>query len=70
VIKQFLEELQVKPIVICLQETWLKPVCRDRVAGKGGGCATFIMPGIPYMCVRDGVEQEYVVVKVWLGRGI
>lgn len=78
--KQFIEELPAKPGVICLQETWLKPtldfvlqgyvaVHRHRVAGGGGGGATFIKWGIPYRCVGEGVEQEYVVVDVWLGGG-
>lgn len=50
--KKFIDSRSVKPDIICVQETWLKPnldfvlndyvvIRRDREQGNGGGCATF-----------------------------
>ena len=78
--KQFIEDCENKPDIICIQETWLKPhldfiiygyVCvrRDRVVEVGGGCATFIKEGLPYRALGKGQVDEYVVVEVWLAGG-
>lgn len=51
--KKYVEDLEVKPDIICIQESWLIPrldfvikgytsVRRDRDSGKGGGVITFI----------------------------
>lgn len=51
-LKRFISELETKPEIICIVETWLKPhlnfvlngyVCErnDRSDSSGGGCATF-----------------------------
>ena len=61
----FINEMENKPDVICIEETWLKSsidfviqgyvsVCRDRGDNKGGGCATFIKQGIPYREIAKG----------------
>lgn len=68
--KHFINELEVKPDVICIQETWLKPhlefvihgyigLRNDRITRGGGGCATFIKIGTPYKLKDKGVDQEY-----------
>lgn len=55
--KKFVEDLEVKPNVICIQESWLIPrldfgikgymsVRRDRDSGNGGGVVTFIQRGL------------------------
>lgn len=57
--KGFIDELEVQPDIICVQETWLKPtldfvirgyisIRRDREEGGGGGCGIFIKRGIQY----------------------
>ena len=57
--KKYIEDLQQKPKVICVQETWLKPhldfriegyenVRKDREIGTGGGVITFIEQGVRY----------------------
>uniref|UniRef100_A0A3B3BBF5 Reverse transcriptase domain-containing protein n=1 Tax=Oryzias melastigma TaxID=30732 RepID=A0A3B3BBF5_ORYME len=74
--KHFIREMHVKPDVVCVQETWLKPsldfgMCgytvlrRDRNNGVGGGCATFIKSGIPYRLLGTGSVLEYVAVEIW-----
>lgn len=74
--KHFIKTLAVKPDIICIQETWLKPnldfiiygyfgIRKDRDLGKGGGCATFIKQGIPYRQLGVGDEQECVMVEIW-----
>lgn len=68
--KKFVEDMIVKPDVICIQETWFQPrfdfvlfdyiiVRRDRVGGIGGGCATFVRQGLPYKVLGIGQVQEY-----------
>lgn len=74
--KHFIEELYIKPNVICVQETWLK--CRleyvlqgynvvhhERKEGNGGGYATFIKQGIQHRVLGKGRDQEYISVGVW-----
>jgi len=73
--KHFLNELDEKPDVVCVQETWLKPnlefklhgytgIRRDRNTGEGGGgCAIFIKTEIPYRILEIGEEQEYIVME-------
>lgn len=74
--KHFIKEIDEKPVVICVQETWLKPnldfvihgytvIRKDRNQGGGGGCATFIKLDIPYRLLEKGADQEYVVVEIW-----
>lgn len=57
--KKFIEDEKEKVVVICIQESWLKPhldfvVCGyvdvrcDRKDGVGGGCITLIKEGIPH----------------------
>ncbi len=74
--KHFIKTLVVKPDIICIQETWLKPnldfimygysvIRKDRDLGKGGGCATFIKQGIPYRQLGMGDDQECIMVEIW-----
>lgn len=74
--KHFIKEMVVKPDVVCIQETWLKPtldfvvygytmIRKDRNLGGGGGCAMLIKQGIPYRVLEKGDDQEYIVVEVW-----
>lgn len=76
--KGYLNKMEEKPDVICVQESWLKPkldfvikgyvsVRRDREEGNGGGCVTFIKSEMQYRMVGKGREMEYVVVEVWKG---
>uniref|UniRef100_A0A8C2BUC3 Reverse transcriptase domain-containing protein n=1 Tax=Cyprinus carpio TaxID=7962 RepID=A0A8C2BUC3_CYPCA len=79
-LKNFIEELEVKPNIICIQETWLKPtldfiiygytvVRKDRDT-TGGGVATFIQQGINYRNIELNVlvDVEVVLVDIWIGR--
>lgn len=76
--KKYVDELPIKPDVICVQETWLKSnlefrivgyssVRSDREEGVGGGCATFIQDDMAFREVNKG--SEYVVVEIWTGEG-
>lgn len=78
--KKYVEDLEVKPDIICIQESWLIPrldfvikgyisVRRDRDSGKGGGVITFIQRGLQYKEVRKGDDLEYVTVEVWSREG-
>lgn len=78
--KSYIENLENKPNVICVQETWLLPrldfvikgynaVRMDRTVGKGGGILTFIQKGFQYREVKRGEELEYVTVEIWLREG-
>ncbi|KAL0150939.1 hypothetical protein M9458_053751, partial [Cirrhinus mrigala] len=72
--KRFIEEMDQKPHVICVQETWLKPqldfilygyvaIRRDREDGMGGGIVTFIQQGLGYSVLNISKESEAVVVE-------
>ena len=78
--KHYLREMNEKPEVICIQETFLMPILdfviygyvvirRDRSEGEGtcGGCAIFIKQNIAYRVLEKGSDQEYIVVEVWEG---
>uniref|UniRef100_A0A3B3Q2D7 Reverse transcriptase domain-containing protein n=1 Tax=Paramormyrops kingsleyae TaxID=1676925 RepID=A0A3B3Q2D7_9TELE len=76
--KQSIANWKVKPDVMCIQESWLKPhldfvmygyvaIRQDRVRGGGGGCVTFVKQGVPHRVVGVGSEYEYVAVEVWGG---
>lgn len=65
--KKYVEDLEVKLNVICVQESWLIPrldfvikgyisVRRDRDSGKGGGIITFIQRGLQFREVRKGKD--------------
>lgn len=63
--KKYVEDLEVKPNELCIQESWLKgyiSVRRDRVPGKGGGVVTFIQRGLQFREVRKGEDLEYIIV--------
>ena len=79
-LKHFIEQLEDKPNIICIQETWLKPtldfiiygytaVRKDRDT-TGGGVATFIQQGINYRNVTLNmlVDVEVVLVDIWIGK--
>lgn len=76
-LKRFIFELETKPEIICIVETWLKPhlnfvlngyVC-ERRDSSGGGCATFIKVGVPYRVLGKGEGLEYLVTEVWCNNG-
>ena len=59
-LKKFIRDSDVKPHIVCVQETWLKP-CLDFVLPgytclrkdrpdmtQGGGCATLVKCGLQY----------------------
>lgn len=79
-IKHFIDLMPSAPDVICVQETWLKPILEyrilnyiavrcDRDEGVGGGCATFIKEDIPFRVVNKGKEEEYIAVEIWTKGG-
>lgn len=72
--KHFISNLQDKPNIIFIQETWLKPqwdfviqgytaIRNDWVNGKGGGVATFVLNGTRFSLMSVGKEHEAIVVK-------
>lgn len=80
--KRYVQQLKVKPDVICIQETWLKPhldfnirgykvIRQDRDNDRGGGvCATFIKEGISYgrIIMNFVTELEVVVTEIWVNK--
>lgn len=71
--KQFIYSQKIKPDVMCIQESWLKPnldfvrrgyvaVRRDREGGTGGGCVIYVKDDIPYRTVHIGTEMECMAV--------
>lgn len=74
-LKHHIQELSVKPNIICIQESWLKPtfdfiiygytsVCKDRSSAAGGGVVTFIQQGFNYRAISSNEELEAVTVEV------
>lgn len=79
--KKYILDLPHKPHIVCIQETWLKPqldlvlnryitLRNDRKIGNGGGVATFIQDGLTYSLVDKGKEQEYITIKICLGKDV
>lgn len=77
-LKHFIEEQAVKPNIICIQETWLKPsldfiihgyvsVRKDRNTA-GGGVATFIQQGINYRALEVSEDVEAVLNEIWVDK--
>lgn len=64
--KKFVFDLPDKPYVICVQETWLKPLLdfvipgysAERETGKDGGVAIFVRNGTNYNLISKGKEHE------------
>jgi len=78
--KKYVEDLEVKPNAICIQESWLIPRLdfgikgymsgrRDRESGKGGGVVAFIQRGLQFREVWKGDDLEYIIVEVWSKNG-
>lgn len=65
----------MKPDVICIQETWLKPhldfnirgykVIRQHSDNGRGGCATFIKEGISYGRIAMNHSNEFASGSKW-----
>jgi ribonuclease HI len=75
--KKYIFDLQIKPGIICVQETFLKSkytfslpgydiVRKDRIDKNGGGVAMFIKKGIPYSIISTLDNFEVIQVKVFL----
>lgn len=71
-----MDGLTVKPDIICVQETWLKPhvdfvlqgytvIRQDRKNGSGGGCATVVKNGVQYRILKKDGANEFLVVGAW-----
>lgn len=78
--KKFVAESEVKPDIVCIQETWLRPhldfiipgyesVRFDRGGSQGGGCATFVRDGISFKRIATSIEIECVVIEVYKSDG-
>lgn len=78
--KKFIKDLEDKPDLLCVQETWLKPcldysipgyVCfrKDRIDRPGGGCATFVKIGLQYKLCECNVSLENLITEVWTTEG-
>lgn len=76
--KRYIHELNSKPDVICIQETWLKPhldfvlkgyisIRHDRRKERGGGCMTFVRDGISYRHLSTAEEHECIVIEIFNG---
>lgn len=77
-LKKIVSDLENKPDIICVQESWLKPqfnfvlqeyvvIRKDRKLGNGGGVATFIKQCVGYRNVEVNGDQEVIVTEVWQG---
>lgn len=76
--KKLISDLDKRPDIKCIQETWLKPqlnfvlqgyqlIRKDRKKGIGGGVATFIKQGVGYRNVEVSEDQEVLMMEVWEG---
>lgn len=76
-LKYFIDDQDVKPNIICVQETWLRPsldfviygytaIRKDREMGAGGGVATFIQQGLNYRILSLHKEMEVIVTEIWV----
>lgn len=77
--KHFIDQLDEKPHIICIQETWLKShldfviqgygvVRKDRKVGNGGGVATFIQNQVQYRVINEFEEYEVVAIDMQKNR--
>jgi len=78
--KKVVSDMEVRPDVMCIQETWLRPqldfvipgynsVRCDRIGKQGGGCVTFIKENLAHRRVTVPNEYECVVVEMYSPRG-
>ena len=82
-LKKLIRDLETKPDLVCVQETWLLPhldfvipgyvgLRRDRVApggNVGGGCAVFLRIGIQYKACECESSLECQIIEVWSPQG-
>jgi ribonuclease HI len=80
-LKNYLLKCTEKPDIICIQETFLKPlksfnlpeydcVRKDREGGRGGGIATFIKSGIDYKIKETNCTLECIIIELLSGVSI
>jgi len=78
-LKQHIKEQSVKPNIICIQESWLKPsidftlygytaVRKDRIFAMGGGVVSFIQQGISYRVIDSNEELEMIIIEIWVNK--
>lgn len=78
--KKIINDIDVVPDIICIQESWLKPhldfvlrgycsVRCDRIGSQGGGCVTFIKDTLAYRRINIPNEYECVVTDICSPRG-
>lgn len=78
--KKVVADLEVRPDVMCIQETWLRPhldfvisgyssVRCDRIGTQGGGCITFIKDTLAYRRITVPNEYECIVIEMCSPRG-
>ena len=77
-LKYYIDEIDAKPQIICIQETWLKDTSTNNIPGynkevkcrkdrKGGGVAMFIQHTLPYERIQNiPNEIEGITIKVKL----
>jgi len=80
--KKYIDHLDQKLNIICIQETWLKPQLnfvlqgykierRDRGVGNGGGgVATFIKNDIEYSVINETEEYKMVIIEIYAEKQI
>uniref|UniRef100_A0A3P9LEU6 Reverse transcriptase domain-containing protein n=1 Tax=Oryzias latipes TaxID=8090 RepID=A0A3P9LEU6_ORYLA len=79
-LKKCIDDLDQKPDIICIQETWLRPnldfrisqytgIRCDRAEGGGGGCATFIKNNFNYRVIKIGTQEEFIGIEIYIGLG-
>lgn len=79
-LKKFVADSEVKPDIVCVQETWLRPhldfilpvyesVRFDRGENQGGGCVTFVRDGISFRRIMTSIEIECVIIEVYKSDG-
>jgi exonuclease III len=74
-LKKYIYDLKVKPSVICIQETYLKPkysfsiagydcIRNDRLNKQGGGVAIFIKKNIPYVTIQINPVDKFEIIQI------
>lgn len=76
--KVYIDELEEKTEIICIQEAQLNPNLdfvikgfkNGQKRGKWGRVYDFRKQGIQYQILGEGIELEYSVVEIWGTEGI
>lgn len=79
--KKYIADMNKSPDIICIQETWLcksldfkmngyEVIRKDRINGRGGGCATFIKENVIYRQINNEGNIESICIELMGTQGV